>query len=257
MAVQTRKAAGLLVDALVQEGTKYIFSVSGSSILSIYDAAMDAPIDIVHARQEWGASFMAEGWGRVTGEPGVCLVTLGPGVANCTNAAMTALLDSVPMVILGGRAPTRVWERDGFGDINTNALMRPVTKAAYTVVDPNRVGEYIHLAFQQARSGRPGPVYVEVPNDVLLAEATDPRQRGPLRLERPIGSPADVQAAADLLRSAQRPIIIAGTGARMSGAGEALQAFARQQGAPVFGARLGRGLLAPDDPLYAGVAIIG
>src|SRR5581483_4253912 len=258
MAAQTRTAAGRLVNALVREQVRYVFSVSGSSILPIFDAAMDAPLEIVHARQEWGASFMAEGWGRVTGEPGVCLVTLGPGVANCTNAAMTALLDSVPLVILGGRAPTRAWDRDGFGDIDTRALMRPVTKAAHTVTDPNRVGEYIHLAFQQARSGRPGPVYVEVPNDVLNMEAGAERAVAtPRRFERPLGAPADVRAAADLLRGAARPILVAGTGARMGGAGARLAAFAEAQGIPVFGARLGRGLVPLDSPINAGIAIIG
>jgi acetolactate synthase I/II/III large subunit len=203
--------AELLVETLRTHGARTIFSLSGNQILSIYDATIGRDVDILHTRHEAAATHMADGWGRLTESPGVALVTAGPGHLNAVSALYSALMAESPMVLLSGHAPRAQRGRGAFQEIDQAGAARPVVKAAWVAESAEGLGDDIARAFALATSGRPGPVHVSLPGDVLETRIGETRQApGPLRLE-PIRLPdAAVRRVLDLLGEAKRPLILLG-----------------------------------------------
>jgi acetolactate synthase-1/2/3 large subunit len=205
------RGADLLVDALVGAGVRHVFSLSGNQILSIYDALIGRGIGLVHTRHEAAAVHMADGWARVTEEPGVALVTAGPGHLNAVSALYTAQMSQSPVVLLSGHAPRAQLGRGAFQEIDQVAAARPVAKAAWVAESAERLGDDIARALALARAWPPGPVHVSLPGDVLEArvEPAGPRQPPPVA-ETPLADDGLVRRAIALLAEGKRPLIIAG-----------------------------------------------
>ena len=213
----TRNGATAVVEALVAAGVRHLFSVSGNQILSVYDATVDRPVDIIHTRHEAAAVHMADAWGRCTERPGVALVTAGPGHMNALSALYGALMSESPMVLLSGHCGLPQLGRGGFQEMDQVGAAQPVAKAAWLARDPARVGDDVQRALSLAASGRPGPVHLSLPADVL--EAPLPSDASfPL----PLGGEGQGEGAATavddallaqiltLLHAAARPLILAG-----------------------------------------------
>ncbi|MEW6441295.1 MAG: thiamine pyrophosphate-binding protein [bacterium] len=237
----------LVVKALRQEGVTHLFTLAGGHLFPIYDACMDAGIRIVDTRHEQAAGHMAEAWSLLTGRMGVCAVTAGPGLTDAVTAVANACQSGSPMLVLGGRSPLSQNDSGPLQDMNQLALMEPITKWARFCHQTHRIPEYIAMAFRHAMTGRPGPVYLEVPLDVLNGEVEESEARFPTQYRStamPAGDPRFLEEAARLLAAAERPLILAGTGCLWSGAGPALKAFAEKAGIPVITRTGGRGVLA-------------
>jgi acetolactate synthase I/II/III large subunit len=208
---RSRTGASLVVEALVAAGVRHLFSLSGNQILSLYDATLGQDLSILHTRHEAAAVHMADAWGRLTEEPGVALVTAGPGHCNAVSALYGALMAESPVVLLSGHAPTGQLGRGAFQEMDQAAIAAPVCKAAWMAKDAARLGEDVTAALELARSGRPGPVHVSLPGDLLEAAVGDAERARPPRAESPAAAPAaEVERALGLLAEARRPLILLG-----------------------------------------------
>jgi len=219
-----------------QEGVDCIFGLSGGHIDPIFQACLDEKIRLIDTRHEQAAVFMAEGWAWITGKPGVAVVTAGPGVTNAITGLWNAQGRGAPVIVFGGRSPMREFEMGSMQDMDSLALAQTVTKWARAGYETRRIAEYVSMAFRQAMSGRPGPVYLEFPTDVLYgkvdeAQAVIPTSYRPIA--GPQGDPDLVKKAIDLLLKAERPVIVAGTGIWWAHASAELQEFAELAGIPV------------------------
>jgi acetolactate synthase-1/2/3 large subunit len=207
----SRTGAQCLVDALAAFGVKHLFTLSGNQILSVYDATVGRDIALVHTRHEAAAVHMADAWGRLTDQPGVALVTAGPGHCNTVSALYGALLSESPMVLLSGHAPLSQLGAGAFQELDQVGAARPVTKASWLAESAERLGDDIARALALATTGRPGPVHVSLPGDVLeavVANAPRAAARAPqLATDRSVGA---VRETLELLADAKRPLIIAG-----------------------------------------------
>src|SRR2546423_3132936 len=241
---------------LKREGVEVVFTLSGGHIAAIYDGCMREGIRVVDTRHEQAAVHAAEGWTKCTRKPGVALLTAGPGVTDGVTGVANAYLAGSPVLVIGGAAPLGLWDRGALQEMNQIDLLRPITKWARTVHEPARLSEYTAAAFRQMLSGKPGPVFLEVPMDVLnnfvdTDTAFDP---GEPANYRPVGrtypDPELVSQAAELLAHAQRPVIMAGTGGWWCGSAEPLCPMAERVQAPVFLNGAGRGCLPPTHPLF-------
>jgi acetolactate synthase-1/2/3 large subunit len=250
---------GLLVEALLAQGVSHLFTVSGGQILAAYDAAVGTSLRLIHTRHEAAATLMAEGWARVTGDPGACLFTLGPGVTNAVTGAFVASLAGCPVVVMAAGVPTDRYDMGAIQDLDQLGVMRPVTKWTARVLEASRIPEYVAAAFRQARAGRPAPVFLEFPANVLAAKV-GAGGKAVLAAARPAPPPAPdagaIEEAAALLRRAARPLIVGGSGIWWARAGDALRGVAEAAGAPLFLDRLGRGAVSADHPLYFGLAAL-
>ena len=248
----------LLADLLVARGVQHIFSVSGGPLNPLYHGTLRAPVRIVHTRHEAAAAFMADGTARVTRSPGVCAVTLGPGVTNTVTPALTAIRAGVPFLILGGQAPLAMLDRESIMSFDPLPVMRPVTKYAARVVDPARIEEYLDAAWRAMTTGRPGPAFLEIPVDVLGGAAPPP---SPQPRKGALPAPGLTALQVEELRArvsmARRPILAAGDDVLWSEADGALAAAVDHLGLPFVTLRLGRGLVDELHPCYAGVGYLG
>jgi acetolactate synthase-1/2/3 large subunit len=253
----------LLCRALAQRGIKRIFSVSGGPINSIFHAAGRAGIRIVHTRHEAAAGFMADATARITGTPGVCAVTLGPGVTNTITAAITARLASVPILIVGGQAPINELDRGAGMSIDPLPVMASVTKWSSRVLQTERIPEYVDRAWRYMLEGRPGPVFLEIPVDVLGGEANSGVEPKTLGDRTPVTDRPRVPELTDqLMQSAARfalatslrPVMIVGDDAYRDDAGEVIRTFVETYKIPFFLARLARGIVSESHRLCCGVA---
>src|SRR5215468_8919198 len=163
-----------IVQCLEREGVEYIFGLSGGAAMPIFDALVDSKIKLILTRHEQGATHMADGYARATGKPGVVLVTSGPGATNTVTGLLTALMDSVPMIVLTGQTPTFNLGKDAFQEADVTGITYPVVKHSYLVTDPNEIPRIVSEAFYLATSGRPGPVLIDLPKDVTSAPCTAP-----------------------------------------------------------------------------------
>ena len=208
----SKTGAELLVESLISAGIKYLFTLSGNQILSLYDASIGRDIDLIHTRHEAAAVHMADGWGRLTEQPGVALLTAGPGHCNAISALYGALMAESPMVLLSGHAPHAQIGSGAFQEVDQVATAKPVTKAAWLVEDPNHLDEAITTALSLACEGRPGPVHLSLPADVLEATVSPQSLQGTDKNAASIGvaSASDVDDILRQLTEAEHPLILAG-----------------------------------------------
>ena len=225
----------MLVRVLEKEGVRQIYGLHGGHIDPIFQACANHNITIYDTRHEAAAGHMAEGWARLTGEPGVVIVTAGPGVTNVVTAVADAYVDAVPMVVIGGRHLLRDEDRLLLQDFDGRALMQPITKWSRTVIDAARIGEYTAMAFREAKNGRPGPVFLEIPYDVLMTmtEEESVTHSYIADCSCPAPSAEAVEKALTMLAEAKRPLVVAGRGAWFAGAGDELREFAEKTSTPV------------------------
>jgi len=204
------RAADILVQRLVALGADTAFCVAGESYLDVLDAfyTQGAP-RMITCRHEGGAAFMAEAHGKLTGKPGICFVTRGPGACNASIGVHTARQDSTPMILFIGQVPRRHSGREAFQEIDFRAMFGPVAKGTFRVADPARMGEIVTRAWTTAMSGRPGPVIVELPEDVLREPVAED-EPAPLTLSDPAPWGADMDRLATLLNDARSPLVITG-----------------------------------------------
>jgi acetolactate synthase I/II/III large subunit len=245
-----------VVRTLEALGTRYVFSVCGASILAIYDALGTSDIRLIHTRHEAGAVHMADGWARVTGECGVCLVTQGPGVTNTVTGALVSRLDGIPLVILGGRVPESLLHKDSEQPLEGVRLMRSVTKSSITVTDTGEIPRRVSQAFRLAKTGKPGPVFVEIPSEVLESpwRAAPVPPVKPVPRRRPSG--ASLKTARKLMARSRRPVILGGSGITWWNAIAPFRAFVEATGAPVFVGGISPGVLPSDHPQYCGLSAL-
>lgn len=255
----TISGAQLLVKALKQEGIDRIFSLCGDHLNAVYHACLEQGIRIVDVRHESAAAHMADGWARVTGRPGVCAVTGGPGHTNAITGVATAFLAGSPVIFLSGAFETIGADRYTFQELDQIGLARPITKWARLVTDPKRIPEYTATAFREAMAGRPGPVHLSLPVDVLLKRVEEegitfssPERYRPE--SRPQGEPRLIEQAFELLRRAERPVLIAGSGTFWAKASEELQRFIERTKIPLFTVDLARGIVSDLHPFCFGYA---
>jgi acetolactate synthase-1/2/3 large subunit len=246
----------LVAKILKREGIEVVFTLSGGHIAAIYDGCVREGIRVVDTRHEQAAVHAAEGWAKCTRTPGVALLTAGPGVTDGVTGVANAYLAGSPVLVIGGAAPLGYWDRGALQEMNQIDLMRPITKWTRTVHETARIAEYTATAFRQMLNGKPGPVFLEMPMDVLnnFADTDNVFDPGEPSFYRPAGrvmpDPDLVLKAASLLEQAQRPVIMAGTATWWCDAAEPLRLLAERTQAPVFLNGAGRGCLPPSHPLF-------
>ncbi|HVC58798.1 MAG TPA: acetolactate synthase 3 large subunit [Acetobacteraceae bacterium] len=254
----TQSGAEILLRALNDQGVDTIFGYPGGAVLPIYDALFNQnAIRHILVRQEGGAVHAAEGYARSTGKVGVVLVTSGPGATNAVTGLTDALMDSIPVVCLTGQVPTHLIGNDAFQEADTTGITRPATKHNYLVKRPEDLARVVHEAFYVARSGRPGPVVIDLPKDIVIGKApyADPQGRHPSYRPRTEPDPTRIAQAVSLLKQARRPMIYAGGGVINAGpaAAAALTRFARMTGFPVTNTLMGLGAFPGSDPQFLGM----
>ena len=233
------------------EGIDTIFSLVGGHIDKIYDGCFEHKVEIVDVRHEQAAVMMAQAWASFAGKPGVCLVTAGPGFTNALTGVVNAYLENAPLVLISGTAPVKEWTKGALQDMRQPDMIKSVVKWEGTCYDIKRIPEYLSTAFRHAVSGRPGPVFLELPPDILnirINEDDIPKvKKGstPYRF-RPDSS--SIREAADLINNSERPVIMGGNGLCWSDCSAEFKEFADKTGSPFFLMNAGRGVLPDDHP---------
>ena len=252
----SRTAAEVLIDQLVIHGARHVFCVPGESYIAALDAMVDRPIEVTVCRQEGGACIMAEAMGKLTGRPGICFVTRGPGATNASSGLHIAQQDSTPLILFVGQIAREYREREAFQELDYRAVFGSIAKWVTEIDDPARVPEIVSRAFHVATSGRPGPVVIALPEDMLVervvaadAPACEPVETSP--------GPADMQRLQTLLNEAQRPIALLGGSRWSKTASAAMQRFAEHFMLPVATTFRRAHLFDPFHPCYAGDLGIG
>ena len=249
--------AEIVVKSLKEEGVKYVFGYPGGAALHIYDA-FHRQDDVKHilVRHEQGATHAADGYARSTGEPGVVLVTSGPGVTNAITGIATAYMDSIPLVVLSGQVMSPLIGYDAFQEIDAVGISRPCVKHNFLIQNVEDIAETIKKAFHVACTGRPGPVLVDIPKDIT-AEVTEFLYPESLQM-RSYPEPAqakknDIESAVEALLSAKKPIVYSGGGIVLARAQEELRILVRTLGFPCTNTLMGLGAYPHDDPLFIGM----
>lgn len=243
----------IVAKVLANEGVTHLFTLCGGHIQHIYDGCVDEGIRVVDVRHEQSAGHAAEGWARATGKPGVAAVTAGPGVTDAVTAAATAKRGGAPMVLIGGQGPLCFRGMGSLQEMDHVELMRSVTKWSATVPETRRIPDYLATAFRKATTGVPGPVFVEIPLDLLMNLEDESSLTWPAHSRTthvPGGDPAAIDAAAALLAKAERPVAIVGTQWFFSPYRDALGSFLDAWDLPCFLNGGARGALSPDDPRF-------
>ena len=249
--------AKLVIEALKREGVDILFGFPGGSVIPLFDELYAEPsIRVILTRHEQGAVHAADGYARSTGKTGVCIVTSGPGATNTITGLATANFDSVPIVCLTGQVTTNMIGNDAFQEADTIGLTRPITKHSYLVTDRRELGRVLKEAFHLANSGRPGPIIVDLPKDVLNAkgDGTYPETVN-IRGYNPNlkGHPGQIKrAVAELLKS-KKPLFYVGGGVQISGGSEVFRKIAEKTGVPVISSLMGIGTIPSDHPLFLGM----
>lgn len=252
-----RTGAQIVWESLVREGVEVVFGYPGGANLPIYDAMLDYPIHHVLPRHEQGAAHMADGYARASGKVGVAMATSGPGATNLVTGIATAMMDSSPVVFITGQVVSKFIGYDAFQETDVTGITLPITKHNYLVTDVHELGQVLREAFFIARTGRPGPVLVDITKDAQQASMDWQPDDSPIRLPGyrpdPHASPKNLQMAVDLIQSAKRPVILAGRGVLLSGATRELLEFAERTETPVAMTLLGLGGLPASHPLNLGM----
>jgi acetolactate synthase I/II/III large subunit len=252
----TIKASDLLVRALENEGVEYVFGVPGEENLDFLESLRTSKIQLVLTRHEQGAGFMAATYGRLTGKAGVCLATLGPGATNLVTAAAYAYLGAMPMLMITGQKPIKQSKQGKFQIIDVVAMMKPITKMAHQIVNANTIPSLVREAFRLAEQERPGPVHLELPEDIAAELADDAQLFTPSHTRRPVCDPTAIEQAVQKIRSARHPLLLVGAGANRKRVIAALQAFVGKTGIPFVNTQMGKGVIGGHGQLYLGTAAL-
>jgi acetolactate synthase-1/2/3 large subunit len=258
MKANTRTGGRILIDALRIHGVDTVFCVPGESYLAALDAFYDtqSEIRLIVCRQEGGAAYMAEAYGKLTGRPGVCFVTRGPGATNAAIGVHTAFQDSTPMILFIGQVARDQVEREAFQEVDYRRMYGQLCKWVAEIDDPRRIPELVSQAFHRAVNGRPGPVVIALPED-MLSETAEVRDAGPYRVARPAPSTAQMTQFGDYLEKARRPFVIAGGGGWSDQSVANLREFAIAMNLPIGTSFRCQDLFDNDSANYAGDVGIG
>lgn len=254
---QPRSGGRILVDELVRHGVTTAFGVPGESYLAVLDALHDSSVRFIGSRHESGAAFMAEAWGKATGRPGICFVTRGPGATNACNGVHTAFQDSTPMILFIGQVARDQMEREAFQEIDYRRMFGQMAKWVAQIDDARRIPEFISRAFHTATAGRPGPVVLALPEDMLRDVVEAPAVAAFRTPVQPHISSADLMELRDLLKEAKRPFVLLGGSGWDARAVSDMQRFAELNDLPVGCSFRAQDLFDNDHPNYAGDVGIG
>ncbi|MFZ6026786.1 MAG: biosynthetic-type acetolactate synthase large subunit [Chloroflexota bacterium] len=252
-----KTGAQIIWECLIKEGVHTVFGYPGGANLPLYDAMLDYPIRHVLVRHEQGAAHMADAFSRAGGGVGVCMATSGPGATNLVTGIATAFMDSSPMVAITGQVASKYIGYDAFQETDVTGITLPITKHNYLVTDPHDLNQVIREAFYIARTGRPGPVLIDIAKDTQQIEIEWEYDDTPIKLPgyrpdlRPLAK--DMEQAAEMIHSAKRPIILAGHGIIMAGAMQVVREFAEKTRTPVAMTLLGIGGFPASHPLNLGM----
>ncbi len=251
-----KKGSDLLVEALENEGVERVFGVPGEENLDVIESLRQSKIELVLTRHEQAAAFMAATHGRLTGKPGVCIATLGPGALNFSTGAAYAHLGAMPMILITGQKAIMTAKQARFQIVDVVASMRPLTKMTRQIVSPASIPSIVRDAFRVAMEERPGPVHLELPEDVA-GEAIDDLPLIPVHpLEQPIAPAAALDRAAEMIRAAKRPLVMIGAAGNRPRLVEPLSDFVRRTGLPFFNTQMGKGAVTGGSNLYMGTAAL-
>ncbi len=245
----------LVAQALKQQGVRDFFFIMGGPMLAVESACLEAGLRGVDVRHEQAGAIAAHAYARLLNKPGVCMAASGPGMTNLITGVAHAWADRTPVVALGGASPNATRGRGAFQEIDQLAMMRPCTKWADRVLDAHRIPELVDRAIREAMGGQLGPVYLDLPGDILYQEVDDakvdwPEPWDPAKRSRPAGDPAQIAQTIDLLAAAQAPVLLTGSGILWSAAEEALRAFVEATGLPFYTTPQSRGVI-PEDHDYS------
>jgi acetolactate synthase-1/2/3 large subunit len=242
----------LVARVLKQAGVGHVFTLCGGHILPIYDGCVSEGLRVIDVRHEQAAAHAADAYARLTRNVGVAIVTAGPGVTDAVTGVANAWAARSPLLLIGGAAPLGLRGLGALQEMEQVALLRPITKGAWSVAETRQIPEVLTTAIRTALAGRPGPVFVEVPVDLLLTRVEDrlaPIPAGYVHREPALADPGGIARLAALLAAAERPVVMAGSGVYWDDAAKPLATFAERAGVPVFMNGAGRGTLAHDHPL--------
>ncbi|MBR2764607.1 MAG: biosynthetic-type acetolactate synthase large subunit, partial [Blautia sp.] len=246
----------IIIECMLEQGVDTVFGYPGGAILNVYDALYKYRDKIRHVltSHEQGAAHAADGYARATGRTGVCLATSGPGATNLVTGIATAYMDSVPLVAITCNVANPLLGKDSFQEVDIAGIVMPVTKHSFIVKNVESLADTVRRAFRIARSGRPGPVLVDVPKDVTAA-VTEYTPCGPVEIRRETSKirEADIEQAVSMIKAAKKPFIFVGGGAILSDASAEVRELARQIDAPVCDSLMGKGAFPGSDPLYTGM----
>ncbi len=249
--MSTIRGDQIIAQCFKNEGVDTFFFMMGGPTSGTAGASLDLGMQGIYVRHEQAAAMMAHAYARVTGKPGICITPSGPGTANAVTGLANAWADAAPIVAIGGSAPMRATTLDAFQEMDQVAMMKPVVKAAYRVDIASRIPEYVSLAFREAMDGKKGPVYLDLPGDILAAKVDDEKLYWPTNYRvdaRPAGDPSLIKRAIDLLAKAQRPLLVTGSGILWADATAELRQFVEATGIPFFTTPQGRGVIPEDHP---------
>ena len=248
--------AEIIVECLKEQGVDTVFGYPGGAILNVYDALYEYKDEITHVltSHEQGASHAADGYARATGKVGVCLATSGPGATNLVTGIATAYMDSVPMVAITANVGRPLLGRDSFQEVDIAGIVMPVTKYSFIVKNIEDLADTLRRAFYIAKSGRPGPVLVDVPKDITgMKYEYEPCHPATVNREVQNIRKEDLDQALEMIREAEKPFIFVGGGCVISGADQEVRELARRIQAPVCDTLMGKGTFPGEDPLYTGM----
>jgi len=251
-----KKGSDLLVEALENEGVDRIFGIPGEENLDVVDSLRTSKIKLILTRHEQAAAFMAATHGRLTGAPGVCISTLGPGALNLSTGAAYAHLGAMPMIMITGQKAIMTAKQARFQIVDVIAAMRPLTKMARQIVSPASIPAIVRDSFRVAMEERPGPVHLELPEDVAGEETHDVALIPPHPIELPVAPPAALDRAAEMILKAQRPLIMLGAASSRPKLVEPLSTFVRRTRIPFFNTQMGKGSVTGGSNLYVGTAAL-
>lgn len=246
-----------MAEVFKREGIKYIFGIAGGHIYPMMEACEERGIRYIGVRHEMSAAFMAEGWALTTGSVGVCTGTAGPGFTNLVTGLANSDRGGIPVFCIAGKARVTENDRNELQDFDQIDMVRHMTRHARTVYETQRIPEYVGRALAHCSTGRPGPVYLEIPRDIMEQNVDASRvefQQTYRTASAPVGNPADIEAAAKMLGNAKRPVIIAGGGVWWSGAHSELTELVEKTGIPVFTRNAARGAVPDSHDLCMGIA---
>ncbi|HEY1852852.1 MAG TPA: thiamine pyrophosphate-binding protein, partial [Candidatus Binataceae bacterium] len=248
----TLRGEEIIARSFQREGVDTIFFMMGGPTGGTAGACLELGMKGIYVRHEQAAAMMAHAYSRISGKPGICIAPMGPGVANLVTGLANAWADAAPVIAIGGASPMRGTTLDTFQEMDQIPMMRPIVKAAYRVDLGYRIPEYISIAFREALDGKRGPVYLDLPGDILAGKVDEEKihwVENSRTDARPAGDPAMVHKAVELLANARKPLIVTGSGVIWSRAEAALRHFVEATGIPFFTTPQGRGVIPEDHAL--------